>query len=83
MPDGIRGTIEYSTDLFEPPTVAKMAADFERLLRVVVDQPRASLEELRRHLRKAEAVSRAEQEKNFDESARTKLRSRLGSRRSR
>ncbi|RKG75241.1 non-ribosomal peptide synthetase/type I polyketide synthase, partial [Corallococcus terminator] len=46
-PDGLRGMLEYSTDLFEPATVARMAGHLRVLLESVVaspDAPLASLE---------------------------------------
>jgi non-ribosomal peptide synthetase component F len=41
------GYLEYSTDLFEAETVARMAHNFEALLRRVADRPEARLSELR------------------------------------
>ena len=40
------GRVEYSTDLFEPPTIALLAADFERVLAEALDAPRVPITEL-------------------------------------
>jgi hypothetical protein len=44
--DGLAGSLTYSTDLFKPATIARMAARFETLLRDVVARPGATLREL-------------------------------------
>ena len=41
----VEGTLEYSTDLFEPPTMERMVERFQRLLRWLVEHPRAALSE--------------------------------------
>ncbi|WP_324607487.1 non-ribosomal peptide synthetase [Streptomyces sp. NRRL B-1347] len=46
-PDGLRGYLEYSTDLYARSTVRAMAATYERLLLKIVTQPGASLAQLR------------------------------------
>lgn len=38
-PDGLRGLLEYSTDLFEAGTIARMASHLVRLLERMVDAP--------------------------------------------
>ncbi|MCP4659524.1 MAG: AMP-binding protein, partial [bacterium] len=43
---GIVGGIEYQTDLFDPTTIERFLARFERLLRGAVDNPEARLSEL-------------------------------------
>jgi amino acid adenylation domain-containing protein len=37
--EGLRGWLEYSTDLFEPATIARMAAHLSTLLEVIVADP--------------------------------------------
>ncbi|MBV9790944.1 MAG: amino acid adenylation domain-containing protein, partial [Chloroflexi bacterium] len=37
--DGVRGTIEYNTDLFDESTIARMAGQFETLLNSIVADP--------------------------------------------
>ncbi|HYY99502.1 MAG TPA: amino acid adenylation domain-containing protein, partial [Pyrinomonadaceae bacterium] len=44
--DGLRGAIEYSTDLFEAATVGRMASHFVTLLSAAADAPDARLSEL-------------------------------------
>jgi amino acid adenylation domain-containing protein len=38
-PDGLRGSFEYNTDLFDPATIARMSEHFERLARAMVGAP--------------------------------------------
>ncbi len=39
LPSGLRVTLEYSTDLFDDSTIARMHGHFEELLRGIVSQP--------------------------------------------
>ncbi len=43
---GIEGLIEYSTDLFEAPTIRRLAGYYERLLEAIVANPERSISEL-------------------------------------
>ncbi|RKI15449.1 amino acid adenylation domain-containing protein, partial [Corallococcus praedator] len=45
-PDGLRGVLEYSTDLFEPATAVRMAGHLRTLLESVVSTPEAPLSTL-------------------------------------
>ncbi len=45
-PDGVTGSLEYATDLFEPATIARMASHFARLVESAVTMPDARLSEL-------------------------------------
>ncbi|TRV75787.1 amino acid adenylation domain-containing protein, partial [Streptomyces sp. 130] len=45
-PDGLDGSVEYATDLYDPATVETMLARWERLLRIVVADPRRRLSRL-------------------------------------
>ncbi|GAB4216597.1 MAG: hypothetical protein OHK0022_57920 [Roseiflexaceae bacterium] len=45
-PEGMRGSIEYNTDLFEPATIARMAANFQTLLEGVLADPDARIDGL-------------------------------------
>ncbi|MFD2171160.1 amino acid adenylation domain-containing protein [Tumebacillus lipolyticus] len=45
--DSLTGTIEYSTDLFAPATIARLADHFRTLLDSIVQQPDADLHALR------------------------------------
>ena len=47
-PEGIRVTLEYSTDLFEASTVKRMADEYESLLQQAIAAPDAALSTLRR-----------------------------------
>jgi len=47
---GLVATLTYSTDLFEPEQIARLATDYERLLRAILLQPHAPLNELSRSL---------------------------------
>ncbi|MBI2197270.1 MAG: AMP-binding protein, partial [Candidatus Rokubacteria bacterium] len=44
--DGLRVTLEYSTDLFEPATMERMLGHYERLLEGIVTDPAQSLSRL-------------------------------------
>ena len=43
---GIGGTLEYSTDLFDAPTIARVVRDFEGLLNDIVARPGARIDTL-------------------------------------
>jgi amino acid adenylation domain-containing protein len=43
---GIRGTLRYSTDLFDAATITRMSADYVALLRAAASQPDARLDAL-------------------------------------
>ena len=43
---GAAGFFEYSTDLFKPETIARMAVDYERILRALVEHPDVPLSDL-------------------------------------
>lgn len=45
-PDGLTGTIEYSTDLFNAGTITRLAGHFQTLLEAVVEQPETAIAEL-------------------------------------
>ena len=45
-PDGFAGYVEYSTDLFDAPTVARIAGHFRRLVEAAVTSPGLRLSEL-------------------------------------
>jgi acyl carrier protein len=44
--EGLRGSLQYSTDLFEPTTIARMVRHFTRLLEAVVAAPETRLNAL-------------------------------------
>ena len=45
-PEGMRCTFEYDRDLFDPPTVRRLALHFQRLLAAALVQPRVRLSDL-------------------------------------
>jgi non-ribosomal peptide synthetase component F len=45
-PDGIHGSVEYSTDLFDEATIARMFRHYERLLGGMVEHPEQRVSEL-------------------------------------
>lgn len=45
----IRGHLRYSTDLFEPDTIAQLGSAYERLLGRIVGEPEARVADLRPH----------------------------------
>jgi hypothetical protein len=52
-PEFFGGYIEYATDLFERPTIERLAGDFQRLLSLILAQPDSPLQDLRKLLRAA------------------------------
>src|SRR4029079_13295644 len=45
-PDGIRGTVEYSTDLFEADTIDRMMRQYQALLLAALTEPDRSVDTL-------------------------------------
>lgn len=45
--DGLKGFFNYSTELFEPETIAQIARQFEKLLATITAQPETRLSDLR------------------------------------
>jgi len=75
LPEGLSGAVEYSTDLFEPATIARLGEQFETLLRWVVAEPDARLRGLVQRLNEAERQQHISQEKFYKETAHQKLKS--------
>jgi hypothetical protein len=73
MPQGIQGTIEYSSDLYDPGTIAKLAERYEAVLRAIVRRPDARLEELAGELAELDRRSKAAAAQSFEATARKKL----------
>jgi non-ribosomal peptide synthetase component F len=44
--EGLRGWIEYNADIFEPETIARMAAHFKNILRAALERPYARVMDL-------------------------------------
>ena len=74
MPQGIQGTIEYSTDLFEDATIARMVHRYETLLRFVVDRSDVSLAALVARLEEDDQETRTAAEETYERSAQQKLK---------
>ena len=71
---GLVGVFEYSTDLFDAATIARMTDNFGRILNAVVARPEIRLTELKQQLA---ALERQE----YEEACRQKLANRLSSKR--
>ncbi len=56
-PEGIAGSFEYNTDLFNPAAIQGMAGQLERLLRVVTEQPEIPLSALDAQLAESDLQS--------------------------
>jgi amino acid adenylation domain-containing protein len=71
---GFAGSIQYSTDIFNASTIARMAEDYETLLSLVVEQPWASLSDLRAALAEADRGRQDDRRKDFKETRGRRLR---------
>lgn len=71
---GLAGVFEYSTDLFDAATVARMADNFGRILNAIVAQPEIRLSQLKQQLADLER-------QEYEEACRQKLAHRLSSKR--
>ncbi|GCF09960.1 non-ribosomal peptide synthetase/type I polyketide synthase [Dictyobacter arantiisoli] len=60
-PEGLKGTINYSTDLFEHKTINDMITHFKTLLQNISAQPTAHLDTLKMYSEEAEKTKRASQ----------------------
>jgi acyl carrier protein len=72
-PEGLNGFFEYKTDLFYATTIARMAQQFELLLRSVVEQPDAKLNVLKQTLTETEKQQQLVKEKEFKQARSQKL----------
>jgi len=75
---GLRGTVTYSTDLFESATINRLIRHLENLLSMIVAQPEARLGELKAKLSEADRQQRLIEERELEE---TSLRRLKGARR--
>ncbi|MFT7661917.1 MAG: non-ribosomal peptide synthetase component F, partial [Planctomycetota bacterium] len=75
MPQGIQGTIEYSSDLFNPETIANLVERFQSVLTSIVKQPEARLDTLVAELDQLEMARKAETQKAFKKSMNKGLKS--------
>jgi len=74
LPAGLHGAFEYSTDLFEPATIARMAENFETLIDRIVGEPEVRLHVLVEYLNAREQQQRISQERAYQEAVHQKLR---------
>ena len=72
----ILGSLEYSTDLFDPSTITRMLRTFERLLDELVMQPDARLSELVATLTEEEKQGRDVERRELKQSLSYKLKTR-------
>ena len=68
MPQGIQGTIEYSSDLFDPDTIAQLVERFEKVLSCVVTSPNATLDTFVLELEALDETRKAATRKAFKSS---------------
>ena len=72
--EGLAGSIDYSTDLFDAATIDTMAERLEILLRLAADSPELPLSALGRALDQAEARRADANEKRIEETSRRSLK---------
>jgi len=58
-PEGLMGTVNYSTDLFEEKTITTMITHFKALLQSICAQPDANLDALKMYSEEVETTKRA------------------------
>ena len=71
---GLACLLEYSTDLFDPATVARFLERYETLLGILAAQPDLRLDEAKAKLGEADREHLAAKQKELKESRRRKLR---------
>ncbi|HEX8149205.1 MAG TPA: amino acid adenylation domain-containing protein [Pyrinomonadaceae bacterium] len=72
---GLFAYLQYSTDLFDEPTVVGVMNDFEALLGAVVERPEATVSELRDALAEARRREWTAKEREVEEAGLSKLKS--------
>ena len=78
LPEGLSGTVEYSTDLFDEATIALMVELFELVLRQVVRQPQLTVGKLAKRLDQEEVRRRELTQAATTQRVHEKLRSLKG-----
>ncbi|MBW4625289.1 MAG: AMP-binding protein [Brasilonema octagenarum HA4186-MV1] len=73
-PEGLNGSFEYKTDLFDATTITRMANHFEILLHHIVTQPEIKLNELTAILAEADKKQQQVQQKELESISLQKLR---------
>ncbi|HKV36650.1 MAG TPA: amino acid adenylation domain-containing protein, partial [Pyrinomonadaceae bacterium] len=74
-PDGLRGWFEYSSDLFSPSAVARIAEQFEIVLKSVAARPDLTVEQLREVLAEDDRERRERAQREREESQRSRFKS--------
>jgi non-ribosomal peptide synthetase component F len=72
--EGLHGSFEYSSELFDSTTIARMAEHFQTLLHLVVEQPGMRLSEVERMLDEADKRRQVFREEALREDSLQKLR---------
>ena len=75
MPEGLRGTVEYSTDLFDESTIASMMDLFAWVLRQVMGQPELTVGQLVERMDQEDRQRRESQQAASKQRQQEKLRS--------
>jgi non-ribosomal peptide synthetase component F len=75
--DGIAGNAEYSTDLFETATIARLLDGFAHVLRIVTESPDACLGEIEAELARQEAQEEEQREQERRSLALSRARRRV------
>lgn len=73
-PEGLRGTLVYSTDLFMAATIARMIRHFEELLQIIVNRPAVKLDELKEAFAAHDRQHQLTTEKELEELSVLKLK---------
>ncbi|MEO0539741.1 MAG: condensation domain-containing protein, partial [Cyanobacteria bacterium P01_A01_bin.105] len=73
-PQGLRGALEYSTELFESATMVRLARGYEDLLAEIANNPEQSIKDLVQHLRQRQQQQMLEQKRALLSTQRQKLR---------
>jgi non-ribosomal peptide synthetase component F/alpha-ketoglutarate-dependent taurine dioxygenase/NRPS condensation-like uncharacterized protein len=71
---GLSGKLEYSTDLFNASTIARMLADYETILRIIVAQPNIKLTTIKEFLVAADKQREASKLEEFKQARRHKFK---------
>lgn len=74
LPEGLAGVFEYSTDLFEAATIARMVEHFQTLLQHVVAEPEVELSTLVAQLNELDKQQQIHNQKKYKETIRQKLK---------
>lgn len=74
LPAGLQGAFEYSTDLFEPATIARLAENFASLLGFIVNAPDARLRALVEQLDATDRQQQKSSEKTYQAAVHQRLK---------